>query len=82
MSCSHGAGRTMSRSEFCKTYTIEECDKAMEGVVYDRWNKKKNGSMDISEAPQAYKDIDQVIEAEKDLIEVVDKLKPLGVMKG
>lgn len=81
-SCSHGAGRVISRAKFNKTYTVEECDKAMEGIVFGRWSKDRKGRIDISEAPQAYKDIDTVIESQNDLVEVVVKLKPLGVMKG
>ncbi len=85
-SCSHGAGRVMGRKEASRSLTPEECDKAMEGVVYDRWNKvrrgKEKGLYDLSEAPQAYKDIDTVIESELDLINPLVKLKPLGVVKG
>jgi len=89
MSCSHGAGRKMGRSQASHTLTIEECDQAMQGIVFDRWKKarKRKGSdnqevHDLSEAPQAYKDIDAVIEAELDLIEPLVKLRPLGVVKG
>jgi tRNA-splicing ligase RtcB len=86
MSCSHGAGRVMGRMQATRTLTPEECDKAMEGIVYDRWNKvrrgKTKGMYDLSEAPQAYKNIDAVIEAEQDLIDPMVKLRPLGVVKG
>ena len=86
MSCSHGAGRTMGRLQATETLTPEECDKAMEGIVYDRWNKvrrgRTKGMLDLSEAPQAYKDIDAVIQAELDLIKPLVKLRPLGVVKG
>ena len=86
MSCSHGAGRTMGRMQATRSLTPEECDKAMEGIVYDRWGKvrrgKTRGMYDLSEAPQAYKDIDVVIEAELDLIEPLVRLRPLGVVKG
>lgn len=85
-SCSHGAGRTMGRAEASKKLTVEEANKAMEGVVFDRWHKlggKKNkGQYDLSEAPQAYKDIDTVISQQLDLITPLVKLKPLGVVKG
>ena len=40
------------------------------------------GMLDLSEAPQAYKDIDAVIEASSDLSEPVVRLRPLGVLKG
>ncbi len=86
MSCSHGAGRVLGRMQASRTLTAEECDRAMAGVVYDRWNKVKrsgkNGMLDLGEAPQAYKDIDAVINAELDLIKPIVKLKPLAVIKG
>lgn len=81
-SCSHGAGRIVSRGEFNRTHTVEECNKAMEGIVFGRWSKGRKGRYDLSESPQAYKDIDEVMESQRDLVEAVVKLKPLGVMKG
>ena len=86
MSCSHGAGRVMGRMQATRTLTPEACDRAMNGIVYDRWNKvrrgKTKGMYDLSEAPQAYKDIDEVIAAEQDLIEPIVRLRPLAVVKG
>lgn len=86
MSCSHGAGRVMGRKEASRKLTPETCDQAMEGIVYDRWNKirrgKDKGMLDLGEAPQAYKNIDAVIEAELDLIRPKVKLRPLAVIKG
>jgi len=89
MSCSHGAGRIMGRAEASRSLTVDECNEAMKGIVCDRWNiirKKRKGNTvenyDLSEAPQAYKDIDKVIESELDLIEPIVKLYPLGVLKG
>ncbi|MDH3975233.1 MAG: RtcB family protein [Deltaproteobacteria bacterium] len=85
-SCSHGAGRAMGRNEASRRLSVEECNEAMEGIVFDRWNKvrhgKEKGSHDLGEAPQAYKDIDTVIESELDLIKPLVKLRPLGVVKG
>ena len=87
-SCSHGAGRTMGRMAASRSFSKEACDKAMEGVVFSGWHpvrgrgKKGRGMLDLSEAPQAYKDIDEVIAAELDLIDPVVKLRPLGVLKG
>jgi len=54
----------------------------MEGIVYGRWHRTRKGDLDLSEAPQAYKDIDAVIAAQSDLVEVVTRLRPLGVIKG
>lgn len=86
MSCSHGAGRVMGRKEASRSLTPQECDKAMGEVVYNRWNKVKRGKgkgeFDLGEAPQAYKNIEDVIESELDLIRPVVKLHPLAVVKG
>ena len=87
MSCSHGAGRRMSRIAACYTLTVEECDAAMAGIACGRWQPyrkhgKAKGRLDLSEAPQAYKAIDEVIESELDLIEPQVRLTPLAVLKG
>lgn len=88
MSCSHGAGRRMSRVAACRDLTVEECDAAMSGIVCERWQpyrkygKINKGYLDLSEAPQAYKAIDEVIEAERDLVEPLVRLTPLAVLKG
>lgn len=88
-SCSHGAGRVMGRNEACQKLSLEECENAMRGIVFDRWssfrgkgNRKGKSLWDLSEAPPAYKNIDKVIAAQLDLIEPVMKLHPLGVVKG
>ena len=86
MSCSHGAGRKMSRTAASESLTKEECDKAMEGIVCDRWNTvrrgKSAGKLDLSEAPGAYKDIEEVIANESDLVRPIVRLTPLAVLKG
>ena len=87
MSCSHGAGRRMSRIAACRDLTQEACDAAMEGIVCERWKPwrkygKSRGQLDFSEAPQAYKPIDEVIASELDLIEPLVRLTPLAVLKG
>jgi tRNA-splicing ligase RtcB len=81
-SCSHGAGRKMGRNQASRTLTREACDEAMEGIVFGRWNKDRKGRMDFGEAPQAYKDIEDVIASQRDLIRPLVKLQPLGVIKG
>jgi tRNA-splicing ligase RtcB (3'-phosphate/5'-hydroxy nucleic acid ligase) len=88
-SCSHGAGRKMGRMQACRTLTIEDCDKAMEGLVFDRWTKlktrKKNNKeklYDLGESPLAYKDIEDVIDSQLDLIKPLVRLSPLGTLKG
>lgn len=88
MSCSHGAGRRMSRVAASANLTVEQCDKAMEGIVCERWgkykgfSKKAKGRFDLSEAPQAYKDIENVISSELDLVEPLVRLVPLASLKG
>jgi tRNA-splicing ligase RtcB len=82
MSCSHGAGRRMGRMEASRQITLEEADKSMEGVLYGRWGLDRNKNLDFGEAPQAYKDIDIVMENQKDLVEIVTELKPMAVIKG
>ncbi len=87
MSCSHGAGRRMSRIAASTTLTVEECDQAMDGIVCERWHKykgfgKAKGKLDLSEAPQAYKDIEDVIASELDLVEPLVRLVPLASLKG
>lgn len=75
-SCSHGAGRAMSRNEAKKRFSLEDHAKATEGVEC-----RKDEDV-IDETPMAYKDIDQVIEAERDLVEVVHTLKQIICCKG
>lgn len=82
MSCSHGAGRCMGRKQASRTLTVEECDKAMKGVVYGQWGTDRKGNVDLGEAPGAYKDINAVIDAQMDLVDIVTRLRPLGVIKG
>ncbi|MEG1980469.1 MAG: RtcB family protein, partial [Victivallaceae bacterium] len=87
MSCSHGAGRRMSRTAACTKLTESECDAAMAGIVCERWKTSRQpgkikGKLDLSEAPQAYKAIDEVIASELDLIEPLVRLTPLAVLKG
>ena len=75
-SCSHGAGRVMSRTEARKTITQEEHIIATQGVEC----RKDEGVLD--ETPAAYKDIDAVMNAQKDLIEIVHTLKAVVCVKG
>ena len=75
-SCSHGAGRVMSRSKAVKTFSIEDHKKATEGVEC----RKDSGVID--ETPAAYKSIDAVMEAQKDLVEIVHTLRQVVCVKG
>lgn len=75
-SCSHGAGRAMSRTEAKRRFTVDDHIRATTGVEC-----RKDADV-IDETPMAYKDIDAVIEAEKDLVEVVHTMKQLICCKG
>jgi len=84
-SCSHGAGRKMGRMEACRTLDKAECEKSMEGILYDGFGtvkRKKINLRDLGEAKEAYKDIDEVMAAQDDLVRTVVKLRPLAVVKG
>jgi len=74
--CSHGAGRAMSRTKAKQTFTLEDHRKATEGVEC----RKDAGVID--ETPMAYKDIDAVMAAQSDLIEVVHTLRQVVCVKG
>jgi len=75
-SCSHGAGRVMSRSEAKKRFTIQDHIKATQGVEC-----RKDKSV-LDETPSAYKDIDKVMEAQKDLVSIKHTLKQVICIKG
>jgi tRNA-splicing ligase RtcB len=75
-SCSHGAGRSMSRNKAKKIFTIEDHEKATFGV---ECRKDKNV---IDETPMAYKNIDDVMRAQSDLVEIVHTLKQILCVKG
>ena len=75
-SCSHGAGRVMSRTAAKKAYTVEDQIKATEGVEC-----RKDESV-IDEIPMAYKNIEDVMKAQDDLVEVVHTLKQVVCVKG
>ncbi len=75
-SCSHGAGRLMSRTEAKRRFTVEDHIRATEGVEC-----RKDAEV-IDETPAAYKPIDAVMEAQKDLVDIVHTLKQIVCVKG
>ena len=75
-SCSHGAGRVMSRTQAKKLVSLDEHVQATEGVEC-----RKDSSV-IDETPSAYKPIEKVMEAQKDLVEIVHTLKQIVCVKG
>ncbi len=76
-SCSHGAGRKMSRSQAKKELSLEDEKKKLEGVIHSVRNVG-----DLDEAPGSYKDIKEVMANQTDLVEVLVELTPLAVIKG
>jgi len=76
-SCSHGAGRAMSRTQAKRELNLEEEKKKMKGIIHGiRHNE------DLDEAPGSYKDIQTVMENQKDLVKILVELIPLAVIKG
>lgn len=75
-SCSHGAGRRLSRGAAKRTFTVDDLATQTSGVEC----RKDEGVLD--EIPGAYKDIDEVMENQKDLVEVVATLKAVLCVKG
>ena len=75
-SCSHGAGRAMSRTEAKRRFTTSDHAKATAGIEC-----RKDEDV-IDETPAAYKPIDAVMEAQKDLVEIVHTLRQVVCVKG
>src|SRR5688500_4836140 len=75
-SCSHGAGRKMSRTAAKKAFTQDDLKAQTMGVEC----RKDRGVVD--EIPGAYKDIEEVMRAQNDLVEVVAELKQVICVKG
>jgi tRNA-splicing ligase RtcB len=75
-SCSHGAGRAMSRGEAKRRFTVEDHKRMTEGVEC-----RKDADV-IDETPAAYKSIDAVMNAQTDLVEVVHTLRQVVCVKG
>lgn len=75
-SCSHGAGRKMSRSEARRTFTVADLEAQTAGVEC----RKDDAVLD--EIPGSYKNIDTVMENQRDLVEVVHTLKQVLCVKG
>jgi tRNA-splicing ligase RtcB len=75
-SCSHGAGRVMSRTEARRRFSVEDHAQATAGV---ECRKDKDV---IDETPAAYKSIDAVMEAQRDLVDVAYTLRQVVCVKG
>lgn len=75
-SCSHGAGRSMSRSEAKRRFNRFDLAEQMAGIEC-----RKDGGV-VDEIPAAYKDIDAVMAHQSDLVEVVHTLRQVVCIKG
>jgi tRNA-splicing ligase RtcB (3'-phosphate/5'-hydroxy nucleic acid ligase) len=75
-SCSHGAGRAMSRAEAKRRFTVADHEAATSGVEC-----RKDADV-IDETPGAYKPIDDVMSAQRDLVEIVHTLRQVVCVKG
>jgi tRNA-splicing ligase RtcB (3'-phosphate/5'-hydroxy nucleic acid ligase) len=75
-SCSHGAGRIMSRSMARNTYTLDDLISQTAGV------ECRKDTEIIDEIPSAYKSIDEVMKNQADLVEVIATLKQVLCIKG
>lgn len=75
-SCSHGAGRVMSRGQAKKEISLDDHAKAMKGI------EARLDSDVLDESPAAYKDIGAVMEAQSDLVEVLFRLRQVVNVKG
>lgn len=78
-SCSHGAGRVMSRTKAVQSLSLQDEIKRLDdqGIVH-----AIRTVHDLEEAVGAYKDIEQVINNELDLVRIVTRLLPIAVIKG
>lgn len=79
MSCSHGAGRVLGRTQAQRELNLEK-EKAFlnnQGIIHTI-----NNISDLDEAPGAYKNIDTVMENQKDLVKILVELSPMAVIKG
>jgi tRNA-splicing ligase RtcB len=74
--CSHGAGRAMSRNEAKRRFTVDDHVRATQGVEC-----RKDAEV-IDETPMAYKDIDAVMAAQADLVDIVHTLRQVVCVKG
>jgi len=77
-SCSHGAGRAMSRTQARKTLSVDAFAAAMGTAAWQR----DDAARLLDEAPGAYKPIDVVMRDQEDLIEVVHELRAIANYKG
>jgi RNA-splicing ligase RtcB len=77
-SCAHGAGRSHSRRQAKKRFTVEQLREQMEGKA---WNRDRAGAL-LDEIPGAYKDLEQVMADQADLVEIETSMREILNYKG
>jgi tRNA-splicing ligase RtcB (3'-phosphate/5'-hydroxy nucleic acid ligase) len=77
-SCSHGAGRVLTRTEARRAIHPEALARSMRRVVWPEHLARRL----VEEAPSAYRDITEVLDAQRDLVARERRLEPLAVLKG
>jgi tRNA-splicing ligase RtcB len=77
-SCSHGAGRLMSRKEAAQRLSVKSLRQEMARV----WYNQRRAKTLLDEAPSAYKDIRKVMKAQKDLVRIIGRREPVLSFKG
>ena len=92
MSCSHGTGRKEGRNSFNSRMKLNEDDNVariediLKDVVHSDFGTvtrgKNKGMVNLSEAPECYKDGKWVMSCQEDLVEVIEELYPMVCMKG
>jgi len=78
-SCSHGAGRTMSRKAAINTLSLEDEIRRMEELSIEHGMRNQ---ADLQEAASAYKDIEYVMANQQDLVRIKTRLLPIASIKG
>jgi len=78
MSCSHGAGRQLSRSDARRSIGVRQFERQLRSVRYD--HRRSLALRD--EAPEAYKNIESVLRAQKELVKITRRLRPVLSYKG
>ena len=75
-SSSHGAGRSLSRKDARKKYTMEQFVESMKGI------KGNISSKTLDELPMAYKNFSAVMDAQKNSVKIIKRIKPVINWKG
>jgi len=77
-SCSHGAGRRLTRAEARRRISPADLRRRMANVVFQPGMEETL----VEEAPQAYKDVGEVLRQQRALVRPLQRLSPLAVLKG